>query len=98
MLNIYFDTYVEFLTANSELNWGVTSVIMNSNTASAYQIKQHQEPNGQPTLPGGKSQLLRALYADDMFVIFRTKEALQTGMEIAETVFTRYGLTLSKKR
>ena len=33
-----------------------------------------------------------------MFVIFRTKEALQAGMEIAEAVLTRYGLTLSRKK
>ena len=33
-----------------------------------------------------------------MFSIFRTKIALQKGMEIVENVFTRYGLTLSRKK
>ena len=43
-----FTQYKEFLTVNSELNWG-TIMILNFNTT--YQIKQHQESNDQQTLP-----------------------------------------------
>ena len=38
----------------------------------------------------GTSDIGHALYADDMYSIFRTKIALQKGMEIVENVFTRY--------
>ena len=46
----------------------------------------------------GWERIKRVLYADDMCIIFRNKEALQKGLEIMESVFCRYGLILSRKK
>ena len=46
----------------------------------------------------GYSCLKNVLYADDMVLVFRTKEALQQGLEVVETVLARYGLTLARSK
>ena len=95
LFNIYFDTVCRVLDSELRAKLGGDYGI-----EFQYSIPNEATSRAQrSTHPAcGKSQLLRALYADDMFVIFRTKEALQAGMEIAEAVLTRYGLTLSRKK
>ena len=95
LFNIYFDTVCRVLDyqLKSELgdDYGIEFKYNIPNEATT-RTQRTAHPSH------GKSHLFRALYADDMFVIFRTKEALQRGMEIVEETFTRYGLTLSRKK
>ena len=95
LFNIYFDTVCRVLDTELQAELGDDYGIK-----FKYHIPNEATSRSQRTNhpSHGVAQLLRALYADDMFVIFRTKEALQRGMEIAETVLTRYGLTLSRKK
>ena len=46
----------------------------------------------------GWTLLRKVLYADDMVLVFTTKEALQQGLLIVERVFSRYDLTLARKK
>ena len=46
----------------------------------------------------GWAYIKKVLYADDMVMFFKTKEALQEGLDIIESVLSRYGLTLSRKK
>ena len=46
----------------------------------------------------GLACIKKVLYADDMVMFFKMKEARQEGLEIIESVLSRYGLTLSRKK
>lgn len=95
LFNIYFDTVCRVLHFELKQMLGADYGIefkyqIPNETTSRSQRSNHPSH--------GVSQLFRALYADDMFIIFKTKEALQKGMIIVENVFSRYGLTLSRKK
>ena len=95
IFNIYFDTVCKVLDYELKKTLGdgygieIRYRITNEATSRTQRTKHPSN---------GVTKLLRALYADDMYTIFRNRATLQKGMIMVEEVFTRYGLTLSRKK
>ena len=77
------------LTMNCPLGYGIRYQIPNE---SSNREQRYEHPLY------GWACIKKVLYADDMVMFFKTKEALQEGLEIIESVLSRYGLTLSQKK